>query len=606
MNKSDKLIVVLLGLLLVGYVWHSFSQSKKEAEAQAKYQQELAAWEAAHPEEAARERAAAEGKQPAPAEAKAASADAKQVPAAPPKPRAPESLVALTNGQEGARAEFVFSTRGATLKSATLFEFSEKPGAQGTDNPALKLDFAESPALALSGVPGLEPDADWTVKERTANSVTFAAGPVVRTITLKDNYQLDVKETFAGVSETTPTHLSLGVMSRTVAKNGALSGDLSIDSFRATGEKPGVVHWDEEAPLKADLVSASGGCSCSGGAASGQSPVSTQRVDSPSKWIALKNGYFVTALFNSSEMPSGFSATVTRQAAAREYVPQSVSAAAAFPALGAERSYTLYVGPKKQALLWDLGLRDVMEFGMWRWLCYGLVWVLNLFYALIPNYGVAIILLTILVRILFWPLTHKSTIGMRKMQEIQPLLKAVQAKYKGNPQRLQQETWQLYREHKVNPLSSCLPMLVQIPVFFALFVVLRGAVELRYAPFLWIEDLSQPEALFAGTFPFGGLNILPILMAATMALQSALTPSTGDRGQQRMMMVFMPIMMLVMFYNFASALSLYWTLSQVMSIAQMWWIRKKYGTSAKPAAKDGVVVPDAVEMPQTRQMRRHP
>jgi YidC/Oxa1 family membrane protein insertase len=149
-------------------------------------------------------------------------------------------------------------------------------------------------------------------------------------------------------------------------------------------------------------------------------------------------------------------------------------------------------------------------------------------------------------------------------------------------------------------------MLIQIPVFFALFVVLRGAVELRYAPFLWIKDLSQPEALFASWFPFGGLNILPILMAATMALQSALTPSAGDKSQQRMMMVFMPIMMLFMFYNFASALSLYWTLSQVISIGQMWWIRKKYGTSSKPAAKDGVIEPDSVEMPQTRQMRRHP
>ena len=602
MSKTDKLIVVLLGLLLVGYVWHSFNQSKKDAEAQAKYQQELAAWEAAHPEEAAREKAAA---QPA-ATAPAATQPAAAKPAEPPKPRAPEAFVTLTNGQEGAQAEFVFSTRGATLKSATLFDFSEKPGAQGADNPALKLDFSAAPALALSGVPGLDPDADWAVKGQTSNSVTFAAGPVVRTITLKDNYQLDVKETFTGVPAATPTHLSLGVMSRTLAKNGTLTGDLSIDSFRATGEKPGVVHWDEEEPLKADLVSASGGCSCSGGTANGQSPTSTQRVESPSKWIAVKNGYFVTALFNSSEMPSGFSATVTRQTSAKAYVPQSVSATAAFSALGTERSYTLYVGPKKQAILWDLGLRDVMEFGMWRWLCYGMVWVLNLFYALIPNYGVAIILLTILVRILFWPLTHKSTIGMRKMQEIQPLLKEIQAKYKGNPQRLQQETWQLYREHKVNPLSSCLPMLVQIPVFFALFVVLRGAVELRYAPFLWIDDLSQPEALLAGTFPFGGLNILPILMAATMALQSALTPSAGDKSQQRMMMVFMPIMMLVMFYNFASALSLYWTLSQVMSIAQMWWIRKKYGTSAKPSGKDGVVVPDAVEMPQTRQMRRHP
>ena len=160
------------------------------------------------------------------------------------------------------------------------------------------------------------------------------------------------------------------------------------------------------------------------------------------------------------------------------------------------------------------------------------------------------------------------------MQEIQPLMKEIQAKYKDNPQRMQQETFALYREHKVNPMSSCLPMLIQIPVFIALFNVLRSAVELRYAPFLWIGDLSEPEGLFAAWFPFGGLNILPILMAATMALQSYLTPSTGDRKQQQMMMVMMPVMMLVMFYSFPSALSLYWTLSQAVSIVQMWLIRR--------------------------------
>ena len=159
----------------------------------------------------------------------------------------------------------------------------------------------------------------------------------------------------------------------------------------------------------------------------------------------------------------------------------------------------------------------------------------------------------------------------------------------------------MYRDNKVNPMASCLPMLVQIPVFIALFTVLRSAVELRYAPFLWIADLSEPEALGATSwFPFfGGLNILPILMAATMALQSAVTPSTGDKQQQRMMMVMMPLMMLVMFYSFPSALSLYWTVSQVLSIAQMWWIRKRY-TPAPVAASEAVV-----DVPVTRQMRRH-
>jgi YidC/Oxa1 family membrane protein insertase len=259
-----------------------------------------------------------------------------------------------------------------------------------------------------------------------------------------------------------------------------------------------------------------------------------------------------------------------------------------------------YVGPKKQALLWDLGMKDVMEFGMWRWICYPIVWVLNFFNSLIPNYGIAIILLTILVRLIFWPLTHKSTVGMKKMQELQPKMKEIQAKFKDNPQRLQQETWALYRSEKVNPMSSCLPMLVQIPVFIALFNVLRSAVELRYAPFLWIGDLSEPEGLLAAYLPFGGLNILPILMAVSTALQSAFTPSTGDKNQQKMMMVIMPVMMLVMFYSFPSALSLYWFLSNLFSIVQMWCIRRK------TAKEQALVTPvEVIDPPQTRQMRRH-
>ena len=248
-------------------------------------------------------------------------------------------------------------------------------------------------------------------------------------------------------------------------------------------------------------------------------------------------------------------------------------------------------------------MKDVMEFGMWRWLCYPLVWVLNFFNNMIPNYGVAIILLTILVRLLFWPLTHKSTVGMKKMQELQPKMKEIQAKFKDNPQRMQQETWALYRENKVNPMSSCLPMLIQIPVFIALFNVLRSAVELRYAPFLWIGDLSEPEALFSSWFPFGGLNILPILMAVSTGLQSAFTPSTGDKSQQKMMMIFMPAMMLFMFYSFPSALSLYWFLSNLFSIVQMWIIRRQ--TAAKTAAKGEVLMGEVIDPPVTRQMRRH-
>ena len=378
---------------------------------------------------------------------------------------------------------------------------------------------------------------------------------------------------------------------------------LSVDSWAmdAGKGKPGVIHHgDDDSPLKPYLVGGlAGGCSGSKSAA-GMPEVTTAKYPSEQTWIALKNRFFVTALVSASVRNAGFDALVTRDLNSANYRPVSISASVhACP--GEKRSFEFFVGPKKQSLLWDRGMKDVMEFGMWRWLCYPLVWVLNLFNGWIPNFGVAIILLTILVRLLFWPLTRKSTEGMKKMQELQPLMKEIQTKYKDNPQRLQQETWQLYREKKVNPMSSCLPMLIQIPVFIALFNVLRSAVELRYAPFLWIADLSEPEGLGAASwFPFfGGLNVLPILMAVSTALQSYFTPSTGDKKQQQMMMVMMPAMMLIMFYSFPSALSLYWFLSNIFSIVQMALIRRA------TAKKTEVLTPEVIDPPVTRQMKRH-
>ncbi|MBL7017170.1 MAG: membrane protein insertase YidC, partial [Kiritimatiellales bacterium] len=154
-------------------------------------------------------------------------------------------------------------------------------------------------------------------------------------------------------------------------------------------------------------------------------------------------------------------------------------------------------------------------------------------------------------------------------------------KYKDNPQRMQQETMALYKENKVNPMGGCLPMFVQIPVFIALFAVLRSAIELRFSKFLWINDLSEPENLFAGMVPVvGSLNILPILMAATMMWQQKLTTGSAaatpeQQQQQKMMAVMMPVMMLFFFYSMPSGLVLYWTTSQVLMIAQLLIKKKK-------------------------------
>ena len=583
MNKQEKIIAILLGLVLAGWMCHSFFEQKKLAEANAR--NAVSAPAATAPRRAV-EPAVASAPAPAPA-----------VPETAPKPvapKAPEKLVKLAN----AEMALELSSRGATIRRATMLKYAEKPGAVSDENPALCLDFSAAPALALEDLPDVAPDADFEIVSRNDGVVTFRNAFVTRTVALKDGYRVEVEETFAKPSAVA-NRLSLGGMAMGASKNDILS----IDSWALDGKKPQVVHHGEEEPLKSYLVSSMGGC---GGSRNAAGIPAVSRVDVPGRqdWIAVKSRFFVTALAACSEPNTGFRATMARDTAKTEYALRNVAAAAAFAGLPAKRTYTLYVGPKKQSLLWDLGMKDVMEFGMWRWLCYPLVWVLNLFNSLIPNYGVAIILLTVLVRLLFWPLTHKSTVGMRKMQEIQPLMKEIQRKFKDNPQRLQQETMMLYREHKVNPLSSCLPMLVQIPVFIALFTVLRSAVELRYAPFLWIADLSEPEALFASWFPFGGLNILPLAMAGLTMLQSAFTPSSGDNKQQQMMMVMMPLMMLFMFYNFPSALSLYWALSTAFGVAQSWWIKRRYGTPVRKT-KDGVVEPDAVEMPVSRQMRRH-
>ena len=580
MNKTEKIICLLLGAVLA---WYIFTEIPKQKKAAAAAEQTRLAETANTTTNGA---PFVTLPAPPPPESKPVVTQAPVVEA----PSVPEKTLTLENDQ----LKLELSSWGAVVKKATLKQYAHRLGAVSDENPPVVLDFTDSPLGALEGVEGLAPNAAYEVRSVSSNEIVFVNAKVTRKVSLGADYQVAYEEMFH-VAPGANTSLSLGVMQMGVSKNDLLS----IDSF-VDGPKGGeAVHHADEEPLKDYLVGGiSGGCSASKSAAGLPAKMDVPCPGARS-WVAVKNRFFVTALARSTEANAGFVATVARDVRAANYRPESVAAKVTFPTVGSTRTSVFYVGPKKQSLLWDLGMRDVMDFGMWRWICYPLVWILNVFNAWIPNYGVAIILLTILVRILFWPLTHKSTVGMKKMQEIQPLMKEIQKKYKDNPQRLQQETWALYKNHKVNPMSSCLPMLIQIPVFIALFNVLRSAVELRYAPFLWIADLSEPEGLFASWFPFGGLNILPILMALTMALQSALTPSTGDKSQQRMMMIFMPVMMLVMFYSFPSALSLYWTLSQVFSIVQMWLIRRK------TSAKSDVLTPEVIDPPMTRQMRRH-
>ena len=245
--------------------------------------------------------------------------------------------------------------------------------------------------------------------------------------------------------------------------------------------------------------------------------------------------------------------------------------------------FIVYAGPKAYDQLRELnvGLEHIIDFGLFSIIARPLFWVLKFFYRFLGNYGWAIVLLTIIVRIPFIPIINKGQKSMRKLQELQPKLAELREKYKKDPQRMQQETMELYKKYKVNPLGGCLPMLLQIPVFFALYKVLMVAIELRGAPFmLWITDLSAPDTLFGhipAWFPMiGGFAVgpLPLAMGITMVIQQKMTPTSVDPAQNRMMM-FMPVVFTFLFLNFASGLVLYWLTNNLLSIAQQFQTNRK-------------------------------
>ena len=199
--------------------------------------------------------------------------------------------------------------------------------------------------------------------------------------------------------------------------------------------------------------------------------------------------------------------------------------------------------------------------------------VLNFFYTLIPNYGISIMLLTVLVMVLITPLTVKSTRSMLQMQRMQPEMKRLQAKYKDDREQLNAELMKFYKENNINPLGGCLPILVQIPVFIALYWVLLGAVEMRGAPWiLWIKDLAAPDPFY----------ILPVIMMASMFVQTKLNPTPPDPIQAKVMMM-MPLIFGFMFFWFPAGLVLYWVVNNILSIAQQWQITRMIEAGGKAA-----------------------
>lgn len=245
--------------------------------------------------------------------------------------------------------------------------------------------------------------------------------------------------------------------------------------------------------------------------------------------------------------------------------------------------YLVFIGPKDNTMLrkmdraWGDGWGDVMQYGWFSVVSRTLNFLLNLYHNLLDgvsknwSWGLAIILLTITVRAVIWPLHAKSTHTMKRMAKLQPEMARIKEKYADDPNKINTETMGLYRKYGINPLGGCLPMFIQIPIFFGFYRMLQYAVELRGQGFLWVDDLSQPDTLMhLSGVP---INILPVVMAISSFLQIRMTPKTGDAMQQKIIM-FMPFMFFFFCYNFASALALYWTTQNIFSIGQTWLMNK--------------------------------
>ena len=263
-----------------------------------------------------------------------------------------------------------------------------------------------------------------------------------------------------------------------------------------------------------------------------------------------------------------------------------------------EGTLLLYVGPKEYDRLkaFGVGLEKSIYFGGFplpqsygglpmEWVTVPLLWLLHAFYGWSGNYGIAIILLTVITKAVFFPLTVKSMRSMKAMQAIQPQVNQLRAKLKNDSAKLQQETMALYRQHGVNPLGGCLPMIVQIPVFYALYVALSVAVEIQNAPFIcfgrapkWLPLLGGSDLWICNLADYDPTYILPLLMGVSMFIQQKMTPVMGDPRQAKIMLM-MPIVFTFMFLNLPSGLVLYWTLSNVLQIAQQYYMDR----GAKPA-----------------------
>lgn len=486
-------------------------------------------------------------------------------------PREAEKTVVLENDL----SRVVLTSHGGAIRNIELKQHFAHDHQPVTLNAA-----ADLPLMTLRGWGDDEGLADYLIESSASGQVLFRRVlrpglTLTRRYTLEDGYVIRVEQTLfnTGAEDVVlpACQLHLGTVS-SVYFTPAERSHVGLSWF--TTDRDYVKHklpeFDGFRPLGIPL-------------SSGKAVLQSKEGQSL-RWAALKSQFFTTVV-----ACEGFNALgvrgVRRELPAfrpkNEPLPDGIAADLTVPGVtvGAgssfQQNFLIYAGPKEDRRLRPLPdqIDHVMEFGWMGPISRPLLMFLNLAHDWTGNYGIAIILLTVTLKALLWWPQSAANRSMKRMAAVGPLMKEIQEKYKDDPNKLNQKMLEVYRDYGVNPLGGCLPMLIQLPVFLGFYYMLLSAIELRHASFLWVSDLSQPDTIYR--LPIPGLefpiNPMPLIMAATMYWSMHVTPQpSGVDNPAYKIMKFMPLIFLLFCYNFSSALSLYWTVQNLISIVQIY------------------------------------
>lgn len=490
-----------------------------------------------------------------------------------------EDLVTLENDYIKA----VFTNAGAGIKQILFKKYpesldSEKPYAYG-DGGSLGLGLAFSQTPSNIGYV----DNQFSLIEQTDNRLVFET---------KLSKDLHVKRVFEIVPSSTKEGDPYLIKHSTVISNMS-SSDIFVPAiYLGAGTAPPekadkmsyYLNFGYYNGNKAEFIDVNRFGGSKGFFGLGAKPPVAEIYESLNniEWISVKNQFFASVLTPEQPGSGIFTTPVQLDVDGDGDMEQGITGALLAKSnltLQPSESYSLnadfYMGPKEFVRLEQLGESQdkVMQFGPLGFISKLLLIGMLSIHSFVPNWGLTIILLTCVIKLMLWPLTAKATRSSKRMAKIQEPLKALREKYKNSPQKMQQETMRLFKENKVNPAAGCLPVLIQIPIFLALFWMIRSASELRFAEFLWIKDLSAPDTIthFKGV----PINILPLIMGVTMFFQMKMTPTPSADAAQQKIFKFLPFIFLFVCYGFSSGLVLYWTVQNLISIFQQWLTNRR-------------------------------